>query len=119
MRRAQPGSPRGRRCECSAWITLTAVSLDLCILLWPRPHAEAALADYEDRVLELLADHGARTLQRARTDGTGSAPLEIQILRFPSQAALNAYMADERRAALAEQRDAAIARTEVIPVTLI
>ncbi|HEY3829772.1 MAG TPA: hypothetical protein VGL57_11300 [Solirubrobacteraceae bacterium] len=98
------------------------MSLDLCVLLWAKPHAAAALVEYEDRVLELLADHGACTLQRARTDGTDGtdgAPLEVQILRFPSQVALDDYMADERRTALAELRGAAIARTEVIPITLV
>jgi uncharacterized protein (DUF1330 family) len=95
------------------------LSIRLCVLLWARPGADAALVDYEDRVLELIADHGARVLQRARTDGADGAPLEIQILEYPSQAALDDYMADARRVALAGQRDAAIARTEVLPVQLL
>jgi uncharacterized protein (DUF1330 family) len=94
-------------------------SIRLCVLLWARPGADAALVDYEDRVLELIADHGARVLQRARTDGADGAPLEIQILEYPSQAALDGYMADARRVALADARDAAIARTEVLPVQLL
>jgi len=94
-------------------------SIRLCVLLWARPGADTALVDYEDRVLELIADHGARVLQRARTDGASGAPLEIQILEYPSQAALDDYMADERRVALAGERDAAIARTEVLAVELL
>jgi uncharacterized protein (DUF1330 family) len=95
------------------------MSLCLCVLLWPNPGGETALVHYEDRVLELLADHGARVLQRARSRGEGDAPLEVQILEFPSQTALDGYLTDERRAALAGERDAAIARTEVLPVELV
>lgn len=95
------------------------MSLNLCVLLWANPGAEAALVDYEDRALELLGDHGARVLQRVRSDGADGQPLEIHVLEFASQVALDAYMADERRTVLAEERDAAIARTEVLRVDLV
>ncbi len=95
------------------------MTVRLCVLLWANPGAEAALIAYEDRVLELMSSHGARVLQRARTDGANGAPLEIQILEYPSQDALDAYMADERRAALAGEREAAIARTDVLPIDLV
>ena len=95
------------------------MTVRLCVLLWPNPGAEAALIAYEDRVLELMGSHGARVLQRARTDGSDGAPLEIQILEYPSQDALDAYIADERRAALAGEREAAIARTDVLPIDLV
>jgi hypothetical protein len=88
-------------------------------LLWARPGTEAALVRYEDRVLELMADHGARVVQRARTDGANDAPLEIQILEYPSQTALGGYLADERRTALAAEREATVARTEILPVELV
>jgi len=95
------------------------MSLTLCVLLWAQPDAEAALASYEDRVLELVPDHGGRVLQRARGSGAAGQPLEIQLLEFPSAAALDDYMTDGRRLALAEARDQAIARTQVIPVELV
>ena len=95
------------------------VSLDLCVLLWSNPGTETALIAYEDEVLELLDDHGARVLQRVRSDGAEGRPLEVQVLEFPSQAALDGYMGDERRMALAGEREAAIARTEVLPVDLV
>jgi uncharacterized protein (DUF1330 family) len=95
------------------------MTIRVCVLLWPKPGAEGALIDYEDRVLMLLADHGGRVLQRARTDASDGMPLEIQILEYPSQAAFDAYVTDGRRAALAAAHDAAIARTEVLPVELI
>jgi uncharacterized protein (DUF1330 family) len=91
----------------------------LCVLLWARPGEEAELIAYEDEVLALLADHGAELLQRVRSDGGDEQPLEVQILRFPSQEALDRYLADDRRVALADQRDRAIARTEILPVALI
>ena len=91
------------------------MSIHLCVLLWSRPGAEEALCAYEDTVLGLMGDHGARVLQRMRTDGANGAPLEIQVLEFPSQSALDGNMQDERRTALAGDRDAAIARTDVLP----
>lgn len=91
----------------------------MCVLLWARPGADKALAAYEDRVLALVPGHGGRVLQRARSDGAGGQPLEVQILEFPSQAALAAYMDDGRRTALAADRDRAVARTEVINVELV
>jgi uncharacterized protein (DUF1330 family) len=79
----------------------------LCVLLWARPGGGEALRAYEDRVLALLPDHGARVLDR-------DSPTEVQLLEFPSAAALDAYMKDPRRTALAADREAAIARTEVL-----
>ena len=96
-----------------------AMSLTLCVLLWTRPGADDALTAYEDRVLGLVPEHGGRVLQRARSSGADGQPLEIQFLEFPSAEALGHYMADERRTVLADERDRAIARTDVIEVELI
>jgi uncharacterized protein (DUF1330 family) len=95
------------------------MSLTLCVLLWTRPGADDALTAYEDRVLSLVPEHGGRVLQRARSSGADGQPLEIQLLEFPSAEALGRYMADERRTVLADERDRAIARTDVIEVELI
>jgi uncharacterized protein (DUF1330 family) len=84
--------------------------VSLCVLLWARPGAEEALGAYEDSVLALLPDHGARVVERG-------SPTEVQLLEFPSAAAMDAYMKDPRRTALAADRDAAIARTEVLPLS--
>jgi hypothetical protein len=91
----------------------------LCVLLWSKSGRDDALRAYEDRVLELMGDYEARVLQRLRTDGANGAPLEIQVLEFPSREALDGYMQDERRTALAGEREAAIARTDVLPVELV
>ena len=99
----------------------------MCVLLWAHPGEHAALGAYEDRVLRLVPDHGGRVVQRGRNSGvqrgrgggTDGQPAEIQFLDFPSQAALDAYMADPRRTALAADRDRAVARTEIIDVELV
>jgi uncharacterized protein (DUF1330 family) len=95
------------------------MSLTLCVLLWAHPGAADALIAYEDQVLDLVPGHGGTVLHRARSDGAAGKPLEIQLLAFPSMAALNDYMTDPRRLSLADDRDQAIARTQVIDVELI
>ena len=95
------------------------MSLTLCCLLWAYPGQDSALIDYEDRVLALLSDHSATLLSRVRSDGRDGHPLEVQLFDFPSQASLDSYLADQRRTALAADRDAAIARTELISVSVV
>jgi uncharacterized protein (DUF1330 family) len=89
------------------------------VLLWAKPDADDALIAYEDRVLDLVPEHGGTVLNRARSSGADGQPLEIQLLEFPSAAALSDYMTDSRRLALADDRDRGVARTEVINVELI
>jgi uncharacterized membrane protein (DUF373 family)/uncharacterized protein (DUF1330 family) len=81
---------------------------------------EAALSAYEDKVLRLVAEHGGRVLERG-TVMTGSRhdgepPTEVQFLEMPSEASLDAYTSDPRRLAMAAERDAAIARTDLFRV---
>jgi hypothetical protein len=71
-------------------------------------HAEPALAAraaaYEDRVLPLLDDHGARLLFRGRRrEDDPALPFEVHLTWFPHQRAFDAYMADERRLALIDE----------------
>ena len=111
-----------------------AGAVTLCVLLWARPGAEAGLIAYEDQVLGIATAHGGQVLQRARGSGAGGSgaggrpqeiqpqqiqPLEIQLLRFPSAQALQDFMTDGQRQALAGERDRVIARTEVIDVELV
>jgi hypothetical protein len=95
------------------------MSLTLCVLLWAHEGQAEALVSYEDQVLALLPDHGGTVLQRARTAGTGDEPLEVHLLRFPSPAAMDGYLADARRTALSDGRDRAIARTQILTVDLV
>lgn len=69
-------------------------------------HTTPALADravaYEDAVLALLADHGARLVYRGRRKEGQDAtlPFEVHLLWFPNRASFDAYLADDRRAEL-------------------
>ncbi len=93
--------------------------MTLCVLLWATPGREAALVTYEDTVLAIVAEHGGRVLQRVRGDGSDGQPFEVQLIAFSSQAGYDSYLTDDRRSALAAERDAAVERTEVIRVTLV
>jgi uncharacterized protein (DUF1330 family) len=83
-------------------------------MLWSKPGQAELLADYEDRVLERLGDHGAKALTRVRSLAGG--PTEVQVLEFPSDSALDAFINDPQRVALAGMRDRAIERTEIVRV---
>ena len=91
------------------------------MLLWAREGQAQALVAYEDQVLPMIADHGGSVLYRARTTGPTQPdqPLEVHLIELPSEAAVERYLADERRTALAEQRERAVARTEVLRVDLV
>jgi hypothetical protein len=81
------------------------------------PALEARASAYEDRVLPLLDDHGARLLFRGRrTADDPELPLEVHVTRFPHRRALDAYMADERRRALLDEFGDVFTRKQVIEV---
>lgn len=94
-------------------------AMTLCCFLWAHDNRAAALTDYETRVLAFVADAGGEVVSRVATDGADGKPHEIQIFRFPSQHSFDTYMTDPRRTALAAERDLAIARTELFPVSLV
>jgi uncharacterized protein (DUF1330 family) len=93
------------------------VPVVLCVLVWAVPGEQQALVEYEDRVLGLLTAHRARVLTRVRA--VEGQPDEVQVLEFPSDDALRAFMDDPARAELAGLRERAIARTEVLRVDLV
>ncbi len=92
------------------------MKLTFYVLLWSHPGMDEALVAYEDAVLALVNEHDGQVLTRARSDGADGRPLEIQLFEWASQTAMDAYMSDPRRTALAADRDRAIARTEIVPV---
>lgn len=82
-------------------------------------HADASAADrvsaYEDRVLGLLADHGARLVYRGRRrNGEADLPLEVHLIWFPHRGAFDGYLADERRRALVDEFGEVFSRTQVV-----
>lgn len=94
-------------------------AVNLCCMLWARDGESAGLTAYEDRVLELIPDHGGRVVQRVRNESGADGPDEVQTYRFPSHASLDSYLADPRRLALAAERDRVIERTELFPVRVL
>jgi uncharacterized protein (DUF1330 family) len=95
------------------------MAVTLLVQLWAFPGREQLLVEYEDQVLPRLAPHGARILQRVRAVDANDGPLEAHVLEFPSERALDAYMADPERVALADLRERAIARTELVRVEVV
>lgn len=93
-------------------------TLVLCCLLWAREGRATELGRYEDRVLEIVADHGGRVRQRAVGSGDDGRPHEVQLIEFASGGGLESFLHDPRRVALADERDRTVARTELFPVTL-
>jgi hypothetical protein len=96
------------------------MEVNLCVLLWAHEGHDAELTAYEDQVLGWLGEHDGKVIQRARSvAGDDSEPTEVQLLRFASEAALDGFMNDTRRAMLAEEREKVIAMTGVMRVQLL
>ncbi|WP_420113597.1 hypothetical protein [Pseudactinotalea sp.] len=92
--------------------------ITVCCLLWANPGEKAAMTGYEDQVLALVPEHGARVLQRVVGSGADGHPHEVQVYAFPDRDSLDAYLADPRRTALNDVRDRVVARTELFEVEL-
>ena len=89
------------------------VGVTLCAILRVPAAGRDAFLSYEDAVIPLLRDHGARLQRRLRTD---DGLVEIHLIRFASRSALDAYRADPRRTAHAELFAATGATAEVLTV---
>jgi hypothetical protein len=118
------------------------MSVVLCVALWPNPGMESELAAYEDAVLALLPEHGARLVARVRASAEEASsddrppetlpwetlpqetlpwetlPLETQIIELPDEVALESYLSDPRRTGRTAERDAVIAHTRIQRVVL-
>lgn len=58
-------------------------------------------------------------LSRVRAAEPGDGPTESHVIRFATQESFDGYMADPRRAAMADRRAKAILRTEMQQVDVI
>ena len=78
--------------------------LTLAFVGYTRPDLTERAIAYEDAVLPLLDEHGARLIARVRrTPGQDSSlPLEIHLIWFPDRRALDSYLGDPRRQTLLE-----------------
>ncbi len=92
------------------------MTLELCVLLWAVDGREAELEAYEDTVLGLVPRYGGRVVSRVRNDGA-DGPCEVHVIHLPDEEAMERYLVDPERAALAEVHAAVIARTDVLRVT--
>ncbi len=88
----------------------------LVAMLWPLPGQEQLLVEYEDAVLALLPTYGCRVIERVRRTDDTDGPFEVQIIEYPDEEAVAAYMVDPARLALANVHARAIERTEVVRV---
>ncbi len=74
----------------------------------------AALAKFEQRAAQLMANYGGQIVAAFETihndDGTGE---EVHLLTFPDEAAFDAYRQEPALRALAALREQALAHTEV------
>ncbi|MNI63576.1 hypothetical protein D3C73_1189580 [compost metagenome] len=95
------------------------MALELCVLLWATDVSEDTLSRYEDTVLALVPKHGGRVISRGRSLSNGDGPLEVQVIHMPDESALQAYMQDPERVALADVHRDAVARTELLKVETI
>ncbi|TFI42200.1 hypothetical protein E4P29_16745 [Rhodococcus sp. 1R11] len=95
------------------------MELKLCVLLWASPGQEDALTRYEDTVLDLIPKYGGEVVSRVRRVDSGDGPLEVQVIHLPDDSALEAYLEDPERLALADVHWRAVARTEIIYVDTI
>ena len=88
----------------------------LVAMLWPQPGQEQLLVEYEDAVLALLPAYGCRVIERVRRTDDTDGPFEVQIIEYPDEDAIAAYMIDPARVALADTHTRAIERTQVVRV---
>ncbi len=95
------------------------MTLKLCVALWAVDSQEDALSDYETRVLALVPKHGGEVVSRVRRVGDGDGPLEVQVIHLPDDSAVDAYLKDPERLALADEHRRSVARTELIRVETI
>ncbi|MFI2703648.1 DUF1330 domain-containing protein [Cellulosimicrobium composti] len=95
--------------------------ITLCVLLWPTAGDADMLTAYEDDVLALVPVHGGRVVSRVRAlpGQDASLPTEVQVIEMPDDDALAAYLADPARVALADVRDRAVARTDIVRVSAV
>jgi uncharacterized protein (DUF1330 family) len=90
--------------------------LYLTVHLYGRNGVPGEFRDYELKALTIFRKHGGDIVvaYTPTADPTrAETPEEIQVLRIASRAALDAFMHDPERLALATEREAVIRKTEV------
>ena len=85
--------------------------LVVVVVLYARPGAEEAFADFEEQALAILREHGGRLERAVRPVRAADAPHDIHVLTFPSQSVFDAYRGIRRLAVLASLRQSAVEKT--------
>ncbi|MER5478147.1 hypothetical protein ABT026_14400 [Streptomyces sp. NPDC002734] len=83
------------------------------MLAWLAEGGAGAFDVYEGAVLPLLAEYGGRLERRVRTMDDR---LEVHLVSFPTEDALDAYRADPRRSAAAPLLESSGAEVQLLPV---
>ena len=76
----------------------------------------AVFRDYEALAAQIMLRHGGE-LEHAYVIDDGETLRELHVVRFPSDAAFDAYRADPELAARAPDRARAVISTEIWPAT--
>ena len=92
--------------------------LTLAFVGYTHPDLSERAVAYEDAVLPLLVEHGAKLLARVRRapGQDASLPLEIHLIWFPHRRALDAYLGNPRRQTLLESYGDVFRLTQVVEV---
>lgn len=88
--------------------------LYLTQLVYLHPGQEAAFEEFESQVIPLMSKYGGELVGRMKpgvgtwVDGIMAAPDEVHVVRFPDEAAFQAFAADPLRQELLPLKEQAI-----------
>lgn len=88
--------------------------------LWVRAGRVTEFEAYERKAARIMRRHGGAIERALRIDAASAAadaPFEVHIVSFPDRARFDAYRADPELLGLANEREAAIAKTVVLTGT--
>ena len=92
---------------------MTNTGVTWCAIFRVPSEGLPAFRAYEDAVLPLLGDHGAKLQRRLRSDDGAT---EIHVIWFPTASSIETYRADPRRQAVSGLFSASGAVAEVLTV---
>lgn len=79
------GRPNGTHTSSATEAGAQTITVTLCVQLRAHDGKQGALTAYENRVVDIAEEHGARVVFRGRMHGEPGEPTELQILSFPSE----------------------------------
>ena len=89
--------------------------IQILVLIYVGERGLDGVQQYESQVIPILREYGGTlmTVFNPQQSSEVSRPDEVHLLEFPTECALNAYRTDPRVAALAEERNSVISKTEL------